>query len=320
MRSLQIAGTADHEVAATASFLVVVPFGANVKNRILIEETIMQRRNAFTLIELLVVIAIIAILAAILFPVFAQAREKARAVSCLSNGNQLGLGIMMYVQDYDETFPFWSYGQSSQYGNVSPNHFQSYWAFAIFPYVKSAGVYACPDTNNFATLASTNLYGWSSGNLINNGAPAALANSRVDYGGNQMLFEGDWQGFTPVTDAALKNPASTMAIADCFIGYTGYLPTSLEPDPTNANDPRHHYIVDQVAFPNAPANWWANNNAGAYMWYVGNYGPYTAAQMQIFDTQARHSEGDNITFADGHAKWMRDTNVNFDLLFGDQAN
>ena len=65
----------------------------------------MRKRNAFTLIELLVVIAIIAILAAILFPVFAQAREKARAISCLSNMKQLGLAFMGYVQDYDETYP-----------------------------------------------------------------------------------------------------------------------------------------------------------------------------------------------------------------------
>src|SRR2546421_6478946 len=66
-----------------------------------------ERRSsrAFTLIELLVVIAIIAILAAILFPVFAQAREKARSISCLSNTKQIGTGYMMYLQDYDETFP-----------------------------------------------------------------------------------------------------------------------------------------------------------------------------------------------------------------------
>src|SRR6266852_3220370 len=65
----------------------------------------MTRRNGFTLIELLVVIAIIAILAAILFPVFAQAREKARTTMCLSHGRQLGTALMMYLQDYDETFP-----------------------------------------------------------------------------------------------------------------------------------------------------------------------------------------------------------------------
>ncbi len=68
-----------------------------------------NRRRAFTLIELLVVIAIIAILAAILFPVFAQAREKARQTSCLSNHKQYALATLMYVQDYDETFPFSAY-------------------------------------------------------------------------------------------------------------------------------------------------------------------------------------------------------------------
>src|SRR6266699_2776893 len=65
----------------------------------------MRKRTGFTLIELLVVIAIIAILAAILFPVFAQAREKARQATCLSNFKQIGLGVMMYVQDWDETYP-----------------------------------------------------------------------------------------------------------------------------------------------------------------------------------------------------------------------
>src|SRR5262249_38734327 len=69
-----------------------------------------NKKSAFTLIELLVVIAIIAILAAILFPVFAQAREKARSISCLSNNKQVSLGVLMYVQDYDETYPIFFYG------------------------------------------------------------------------------------------------------------------------------------------------------------------------------------------------------------------
>ena len=69
----------------------------------------LQRRHGFTLIELLVVIAIIAVLAAILFPVFAQAREQARQTTCLSNLKQLGTGLTMYAQDYDETLPSWPF-------------------------------------------------------------------------------------------------------------------------------------------------------------------------------------------------------------------
>src|SRR6056297_580676 len=91
----------------------------------------MQR--GFTLIELLVVIAIIAILAAILFPVFARAREKARQASCLSNAKQLGLGFMMYVQDYDERLP-------AVYVWLP----EGYWAQLIYPYVENHQVYQCP--------------------------------------------------------------------------------------------------------------------------------------------------------------------------------
>ena len=95
----------------------------------------MRKKSAFTLIELLVVIAIIAILAAILFPVFARAREKARTTSCLSNMKQIGMATMQYVQDNNEGYP-----QRGQF-NVSP---PIYWTQFIQPYLKSNDVWKCP--------------------------------------------------------------------------------------------------------------------------------------------------------------------------------
>lgn len=97
----------------------------------------MKLRQGFALIELLVVIAIIAILAAILFPVFAQAREKARQTTCLSNGKQIGLATIMYVNDYDEMFPF---QQWRDWGDAQVPGRRRVWTMDIAPYVK-AGQY-----------------------------------------------------------------------------------------------------------------------------------------------------------------------------------
>ena len=94
--------------------------------------------SAFTLIELLVVIAIIA---AILFPVFAQAREKARQTSCLSNTRQLATAVMMYVQDYDEQYPM-----TANYndGSATP----TIWPQMVQPYIKNEGIFKCPSAIN----------------------------------------------------------------------------------------------------------------------------------------------------------------------------
>jgi prepilin-type N-terminal cleavage/methylation domain-containing protein/prepilin-type processing-associated H-X9-DG protein len=97
-------------------------------------------RRGFTLIELLVVIAIIAILASILFPVFARAREKARQTSCLSNIKQLTLGLNMYAQDYDEMLPRGAFDVDGSWGNADDTS----WRVVVLPYVKNVQIYQCP--------------------------------------------------------------------------------------------------------------------------------------------------------------------------------
>lgn len=105
------------------------------------------RRDGFTLIELLVVVAIIAILAAILFPVFAQAREKARQSVCLSNEKQMGSALMMYTQDYDQRLPGDVLGYPAIYPTAPPNQQRSShttWELLLQPYVKNLQIFLCP--------------------------------------------------------------------------------------------------------------------------------------------------------------------------------
>ena len=160
-------------------------------------------KRGFTLIELLVVIAIIAILAAILFPVFARAREKARQTSCLSNLKQVGTAMLMYIQDYDER-----YGQSmsgTSAGTTTVYH-------ELMPYMKNAQILECPSNPDEITMAAMSAL------LGGLGAPpiAPLGTPGVSYIYNTAVWEdGNLTGPTaPIKDAEIPRPSETMSLGD----------------------------------------------------------------------------------------------------------
>lgn len=238
-------------------------------------------KRAFTLIELLVVIAIIAILAAILFPVFAQARESARQTTCLSNLKQIALAGMMYLQDYDETFvPIggtsekpWGAGlepwQMTRTA-TDPNTFAtsqkpvSGWSLQLLPYTKSRDIFQCPSMDR---------------TFSGNGDCAAFNGKRMTnhYAYNYWLGADDTYPFgdyltapngsarfaAPLNQAALVQPASVIM----------------------------HF------------------HSGSVPPYGTGWGcVYTTIELPDFYNKIRprvkHKGGDNIAFADGHAKWF----------------
>lgn len=232
-------------------------------------------RKGFTLIELLVVIAIIAILAAILFPVFAKVREKARQTSCVSNMKQLGLAFTQYVQDNDETYP---YGVLSYNGGASGEG----WGGEIYPYVKSAGLYKCPDDSTAAsslggvTLSPVSyVFNW-------NAAGGALA-SFTSPASSVLLCEG--QGTTadltdPSEGITLSTPPSTFSAAG----------TGLDPFDTNAGG--------------------GTAGTGSFALYAtGVYNAANADLAQFASKTGRHTDMANYLLADGHVKTLRSTSV-----------
>jgi prepilin-type N-terminal cleavage/methylation domain-containing protein/prepilin-type processing-associated H-X9-DG protein len=229
------------------------------------EIAVNNRKKAFTLIELLVVVAIISLLAAILFPVFARARENARRASCLSNLRQIGLGMMMYTQDYDERYPQAARGKAGagDGGYVSGaactglpcSHFYSTlasgvngnyytWMDILYPYTKSIQVYECPSV----TPASPNA------------ADASVDYANYGYNG----YVSNWQYGTPrgipLLMAALPNPAQTVLIMDCHNQYAVYINS-------------------------------------------GSYGGWNVFNASWGTSETPHFSGTNVTFADGHVKW-----------------
>lgn len=168
----------------------------------------MRSKNGFTLIELLVVIAIIAILAAILFPVFAKVREKARQTSCASNEKQIGLAIMQYVQDSDENLPY-------RRINVDNTNWKTY----IQPYIKSTGAFVCPSN--------------PSKGIDSDGSPVPRGYAVNAWDDN--YFKAPIQPFydcvpyfcpAPTPIAALTQPAQTIGVVEFDGSYPDYHVTS----------------------------------------------------------------------------------------------
>jgi prepilin-type N-terminal cleavage/methylation domain-containing protein/prepilin-type processing-associated H-X9-DG protein len=179
------------------------------------EKAYMLRRKdqGFTLIELLVVIAIIAILAAILFPVFAQAREKARAISCLSNVKQMGTASMMYAQDYDESLVFagnrFAHQNDSCFnGNSNYNANNRAWVdweIPLLAYTKNSQIFICPDKREFGCFGYAMNVDSSNDDFPGSPSPPGAWGSATSTGGAVV---------GPVTLAAVVAPAECLFIYD----------------------------------------------------------------------------------------------------------
>jgi prepilin-type N-terminal cleavage/methylation domain-containing protein/prepilin-type processing-associated H-X9-DG protein len=252
--------------------------------------------KGFTLIELLVVIAIIAILAAILFPVFAKARAAARKSAGISNLRQIGTGTMMYVQDYDEKFPYYNWGVFScnESGNAGGSdtmsgndpRFREYsagaWCNSIQPYVKNLGIFQDPSDRRK----------WQPGYCINfpqeifqAGTSSWQRSTYLSYGWNESA--------TGAGLADYRNPASDLLWCD----YIGVLIDTWNRFAWTQDLYVRRGIWNEL-------NWGATCGLSDDPRALGQ--PFTQQQYDCLEAPGiRHEKGVNITFMDGHAKFVQ---------------
>jgi prepilin-type N-terminal cleavage/methylation domain-containing protein/prepilin-type processing-associated H-X9-DG protein len=240
-----------------------------------------MRRRGFTLVELLVVIAIIAILAAILFPVFAQARGKARAITCLSHAKQAGLAIDMYQGDYDEVvIPCYLYIVHATQG--TPVLY--WWADLAQPYIKNSQLFICPNISSTYTFGRTTFppgegaglrvlrWSWGCNNWHANFSGSGTTQNFEQIG--PMAGTRPWLPVT-VKMASIEAPADTIMIVDAG---------SIELWSAGC----HQDWMPDSQRPVAGTGDRINSTWGRLRGWVN----------------LRHNEGFNSVFADGHAKWL----------------
>jgi prepilin-type N-terminal cleavage/methylation domain-containing protein/prepilin-type processing-associated H-X9-DG protein len=236
----------------------------------------MRTKRGFTLIELLVVIAIIAILAAILFPVFAKAREKARQTSCLSNVRQLMTGLISYAQDYDERSP-----AALTWCHLADWNANRQYYMLVQPYVKNYQIFECPSMRNFACGGHTAHF--AAPNAVNDGL--VPSDFTLSYGYNECL-QNSWRTVVAVNE------------------FNANYGTSVDP---YAVDAQGEYRLSRATQPSEDLV--LGDSAGALNnGWRGGWNNVCAAACNTdrqTDSNTRHNGGGNIGFFDGHAKFMK---------------
>ena len=262
-----------------------------------------RTRSAFTLIELLVVIAIIAILAAILFPVFAQAREKARQTSCLSNMKQLSLAALQYIQDHDETFP--SDAGAHVSGGYDGDWGKDYWAFHFRPYIKmnvgniqqpASSVYLCPSFADGATALDT-----SYSDTVASGGYGLPANYAETVWNLVPNAAGTYEYYSSY--AINEHLADLAAPGD---------PQIEGPELSRWEAPSNSYMIleaNKSELEGDELNRRSDNLTGADYpnGRCGNGATVDCKMNTWLGIRVRHSGGFNAAYVDGHVKWSKAT-------------